>query len=202
MGTQESSRRSCRSAYRADEGWRLNFCGLVWPRCAACKQRDACDKWLHRRRTPSQERDETHPMDISGTQQFTSSPQTVWDALHNSAILQSSIPGAQDVSWQGESALTLTIALPSVGPIGGTARAVTAQATENTPPSHMKLSLNRGPVAATATVDLAPNGSGTSLTYNANASLSGPLGMFEGAVKPVVEGQLKQFFTKFQQQVG
>jgi len=141
-------------------------------------------------------------MDISGTQQFTSSPQAVWDAFHNASILQSSIPGAQDVSWQGESALTLTISLPSVGPIGGTARAVTAQVVENTPPSHMKMTLNRGPVAATATVDLAPNGSGTSLTYNAHAALSGPMGLFDGAAKPIVEGQLKQFFTKFQQQVG
>jgi len=141
-------------------------------------------------------------MDISGTQQFTSSPQTVWDALHNASTLQNCIPGAQDVSWQGDTALTLTISLPSIGPIGGTARAVTAQVVENTPPSHMKISLNRGPVAATATVDLAASGSGTALSYSANASLSGAMGMLEGAVKPVVEGQLKQFFTKFQQQVG
>ncbi|HUY79516.1 MAG TPA: SRPBCC family protein [Ktedonobacterales bacterium] len=141
-------------------------------------------------------------MDISGTQQFTSSPQAVWDAFHNASILQSSIPGAQDVSWQGESALTLTIALPSVGPIGGTARAVTAQVVENTPPSHMKMTLNRGPVTATATVDLAPNGSGTALTYNAHAALSGPMGMADGLAKPIVEGQLKQFFANFQKQVG
>ena len=141
-------------------------------------------------------------MDISGTQQFTSSPQAVWDAFHNASVLQSSIPGAQDVSWQGESALTLTISLPSVGPIGGTARAVTAQVVENTPPSHMKLTLNRGPVSADATVDLAPNGSGTTLTYAAHASLSGPLALFDGAAKPIVEGQLKQFFANFQKQVG
>ncbi len=141
-------------------------------------------------------------MDISGNQQFTSSPQTVWDALHNASTLQNCIPGAQDVSWQGDTALTLTISLPSIGPIGGTARAVTAQVVENTPPSHMKISLNRGPVAATATVDLAPSGSGTALTYSANATLSGAMCLLEGAVKPMVEGQLKQFFTKFQQQVG
>ena len=141
-------------------------------------------------------------MDISGTQQFTSSPQTVWDALHNSATLQSCIPGAQSVAWQGDNLLNATINMPGVGPIGGGTRTLAIQATESNPPSHLKFEIARGPVTANAVVDLAANGSGTTLTYTAHATLSGALGLADGLAKPMVENGLNQFFSKLQQQVG
>ena len=142
-------------------------------------------------------------MDISGKQQFSSSPQTVWDALHNSATLQSCIPGAESVAWQGDSVLNATINMPSVGPIGGGTRTLAIQATESTPPNHLRFEIARGPVTANAVVDLASDGgSGTNLAYTAHASLSGPLGLADGLAKPMVENGLNQFFSKLKQQVG
>ncbi len=137
-------------------------------------------------------------MELNGVQSFSSAPQTVWDALHNPSALQTAASVA-DVKWS-DSAVTATVTLPSIaGPFAGT-RTVQGQVSENTPPSHMKITLNRGPVNATATIDLAAEGTGTKLTYSVNAAVSGPMGpMVETMGKPLIEGQLKQFFEKLAQ---
>lgn len=140
-------------------------------------------------------------MEIKGTYHFTAAPQAVWDALHNSSILQN-VSGAQSVAWEGESAINATVNLPSMGPIGGGVRSFQVQVPEHTAPNHMKIALNRGPVNATATADLAPDASGTLLTYNSNIQISGPLAPFAGMAQPMVEGQLKQFLDKLNQQVS
>lgn len=137
-------------------------------------------------------------MELSGAQSFSSAPQNVWDALHNPSTLQNAA-GVANVQWT-DSAVTATVTLPSIaGPFAGT-RTVQGEVSENTPPNHMKITLNRGPVNATATIDLAAEGAGTKLTYLVNAAVSGPMGpMVETMGKPLIEGQLKQFFDKLAQ---
>jgi carbon monoxide dehydrogenase subunit G len=138
-------------------------------------------------------------MDINGTHRFAASPQRVWDALHNSSTMQSCIPGAQQASWQGDS-LVINGGI-SMGPVNRSGT-ITIQASEQQSPSHMKLSISRASVSATATVDLAPDGSGTLATYNAHADLSGALAAAGMVAKPIVEGQLKQFFSCLDSKVG
>lgn len=137
-------------------------------------------------------------MELSGSQNFSASPQAVWDALHNPTVLQSAA-GLQNVQWSDNS-VTATVTLPNLGPISGT-RTVTVSVDENSAPSHMKFSLSRSVLTANGTVDIAPNGSGSTLTYNAVATVTGPLAAFEGMAKPMVQGQLNQFFGKFAQLV-
>jgi len=136
-------------------------------------------------------------MELSGAQSFSAAPQAVWDALHNPAMFQDA-PGVSNVAWT-DSAVTATVTLPSIaGPLAGT-RTVQGQVSENTPPSHMKISLNRGPVNASATIDLAAEGAGTKLTYAVSAAVSGPIGPMAEMSKPLIEGQIKQFFAKLAQ---
>ncbi len=137
-------------------------------------------------------------MELSGAQSFSAAPQSVWDALHNPSTLQNTA-GVATVQWT-DSAVTATVTLPSIaGPFAGP-RTVQGQVTENTPPNHMKVTVNRGPVNATATIDLAAEGTGTKLTYAINAAVSGPMGpMVETMGKPIIEGQVKQFFEKLAQ---
>lgn len=135
-------------------------------------------------------------MELSGSQNFTASPQAVWDALHNASVVQTA-SGLQNVQW-GANSVTATVNLPSIGPISGP-KTVTVSVDESAAPSHMKFSLNRSVLSATGTVDIAPNGSGSTLTYNATANISGPLGAMEGMVKPMAQNQLNQFFAKFAQ---
>lgn len=135
-------------------------------------------------------------MELSGSQNFSASPQAVWDALHNPSVLQSAA-GLQNVQW-ADNSVTATVTLPNLGPISGT-RVVTVAVNESSAPSHMAFSLNRSIVTANGTVDIAPNGSGSTLTYNAAATVSGPLAAFEGMAKPMVQSQVNQFFAKFAQ---
>lgn len=137
-------------------------------------------------------------MELSGSQNFSASPQAVWDALHNPSVLQNAA-GLQNVQWTDNS-VTATVTLPNLGPISGT-RVVTVSVDESSAPSHLKFSLSRSVLTANGTVEIAPNGSGSTLTYNAAASVSGPLAAFEGMAKPMVQNQLSQFFTKFAQLV-
>lgn len=138
-------------------------------------------------------------MELSGAQSFSAAPQAVWDALHNPATFQDAA-GVSNVAWT-DSAVTATVTLPSIaGPLAGT-RTVQGQVSENTPPSHMKISLNRGPVNASATIDLAAEGAGTKLTYAVSAAVSGPIGPMAEMSKPLIEGQIKQFFAKLAQSI-
>lgn len=132
-------------------------------------------------------------MELSGSHNFSASPQAVWDALHNPSVLQSAA-GLQNVQWTDNS-VTATATLPNLGPIGGT-RTVTVAVDESTAPSHMKLSLNRSIINAGGTVDIAPNGAGSTLTYNVSGTVSGPMAAFEGMAKPMVQSQINQFFAK------
>jgi carbon monoxide dehydrogenase subunit G len=136
-------------------------------------------------------------MELSGAQSFSAAPQAVWDALHNPSTLQNAA-GVANVQWT-DSAVTATITLPAIaGPLAGT-RTLQGQVSENTPPSHMKISLSRGPVNAAATIDLAAEGAGTKLTYAVSAAVSGPLAPMAEMSKPLIEGQLNQFFAKLAQ---
>lgn len=140
-------------------------------------------------------------MEIKGTYHFNAAPQAVWAGLHNATILQNA-SGAQSVSWQGENAVTATVNLPSLGPISGGARTVTVQVPESTAPSHMALAFSRGPVNATGSVDLAPDGAGTLMTYTTDIQVSGPLAPFVGMAQPMVSGQVKQILDKLNQQIS
>ena len=138
-------------------------------------------------------------MDINGTQRFNSAPQQVWDALHNSAVLQGCVPGASSVTWEAGS-IVINGAL-SVGPVNrsGSAR---IQVSEEQPPRHMKLNIQRASVNATATIDLAADGPGTTLTYNAHADLGGALAAAAMMARPIVDSQLKQFFSCLASKLG
>jgi uncharacterized protein len=143
-------------------------------------------------------------MDLKGTHKFTAAPQAVWDALHNDALMKSCIPGAEEVTWNGDTSVKLRINI-SVGPFSG-GGGITGQVSENTPPSHMKIAFSRqGPnssATGTITIDLAPDGTGTLLTYSGNASLGGAAAVLDNPLtRPMVEGQLNQVFKRLDSQV-
>jgi carbon monoxide dehydrogenase subunit G len=134
-------------------------------------------------------------MDLNGTQKFAAPPQTVWNALHDDTILKNSIPAAESIAWQGDSAVTVS---GGVGPIKGT---LTAQVVEQTPPSHMKFAVNRTQVNGTLTVDLAPDGAGTLLTYSGTVNGSGAVGAGLAMAQGLIKGQVDQFFSRLEGQI-
>jgi carbon monoxide dehydrogenase subunit G len=138
-------------------------------------------------------------MDLKGSQKFNANPQAVWDALHNAALVQSVMPGAQQLEWKGDSAVEIAGNL-ELGPIKQAVRG-TISVVESNPPSHMKLSVARSGINAEAMFDLAPDGSGTLLTYDAHAQLSGALAAAEMA-KPIVQSQFNGFFSRLSEKIG
>jgi carbon monoxide dehydrogenase subunit G len=134
-------------------------------------------------------------MELNGTQKFAAPPQAVWNALHTDATVNSCLPGGNTVSWHGDSALTLNI---SVGPVKGSP---TVSVVEQSAPGHMKFALKRDNGSGELTVDLAPDGAGTNLTYSGSVQASGPLSVGLGLVQGMIRGQVEQFFSRLQEQV-
>lgn len=144
-------------------------------------------------------------MELNGTRNLTASPQAVWNVMHNSAALQAAIPGAEEIAWQGDSAVSVRIKV-ELGPVNRTF-SLLAQVVEQAAPNHIKFSINRQGVSnrvqGDLTVDLAPNGSGTALTYAGTAHLEGPLAMLDNPLtRPLVQRQIDQFFDNMARQIG
>ena len=129
-------------------------------------------------------------MDINGTQQFNAAPQQVWAALHDSATLQGCAAGGTTIAWASNN-LVITGTVPVINKTG----TITVQVSDEQAPNHMRLSVSRANVNATADLNLAPSGSGATLTYTAHADLSGPFSAVSIVAKPIVDSQLKQFFA-------
>jgi carbon monoxide dehydrogenase subunit G len=140
-------------------------------------------------------------MDINGTHRFAANRQAVWDALHNSALVTKCIPGAESVTWQGDSAVSARVTI-GVGPITGT-YVGTAQVTQQQAPSLLKLAINRNLIQAEATINLSDDGAGTIVAYAATAKLNGTLAIADNPItKQMAQGALGQFFKQFEQQLA
>lgn len=143
-------------------------------------------------------------MELKGSQDFSASPQAVWDALHNADVLKQAMAGAEEVRWDGNTLVARVNV--GIGPVKGTYGAQ-AQETESSAPSHMKLSFNRqgsnNTVNGDATIDLAPNGSGTTVNYAVNAALGGPIAALDNPLtRPLVDRGISQFFASLAQKVS
>jgi carbon monoxide dehydrogenase subunit G len=145
-------------------------------------------------------REYDYTMELSGTHRFAASRQVVWDALHNSAVLQKCIPGAEEVAWQGESAIRARVRL-GLGPINGSYGGQ-VDVLEHTAPSHLKVALKRSIIDATATVDLTDEGTGALATYFGTAVLGGGLSALDNILgRQMAQGALGQFFKNFEQAI-
>ena len=134
-------------------------------------------------------------MEIKGTHKFAASPQAVWDALHDSTVLQNCMPGGNSAQWQGTDAIAATV---GIGPIKGS---TVAKVTEQTPPSHMKVEARGGGVTASLTVDLATDGPGTVVNYSAVAEGSAAASAGLAIAKPAIDSGIGTFFGKLETQI-
>jgi carbon monoxide dehydrogenase subunit G len=143
-------------------------------------------------------------MELRGTRTYQASPQAVWDALHNADALKASIPGATFVDWPESNKIVLQVEV-GIGPVKGAGWAE-ARVVESTAPSTMKLEINRqgdhNKVTGALVVDLAPNGTGTQVSYSGSAVLGGPIALLDNPLtRPLVDQALDQFFSRLASQV-
>jgi uncharacterized protein len=142
-------------------------------------------------------------MDFSGSQKFNAPPQQVWNALMNPTVLKECIPGAQDVSISGNQInIIVNVSLPLLSGAFNLGATIEQQ----TPPTHAVLAVDRsgsyGSLKGNVTIDLAPEGAGTNLTYNAHLDLGGKIGMADNMIgKGAAQSGLNTFFKNLETKV-
>jgi carbon monoxide dehydrogenase subunit G len=116
-------------------------------------------------------------MKVSGQHAFRASRAQVWDALNDPAILAATLPGARRLEPTGEDeyALTVDVGVGSVrGTYEGTFALTDKQAGER---CTVKASASGRPGAVTAVAQmrLSDDGDGARMSYEADATVTGPL---------------------------
>lgn len=136
-------------------------------------------------------------MKISGTASLAADPLKVWDAIHDPAVLARSLPGCDRLVEIGPNhyAMTVTAGVAAIkGSYDGEVRLLNPQHPES---FTMKASGSGTPgtVAADVDVRVAPSeDGGTRVTYEADATVGGPIG---GVGQRMLSGVTKKMAGQF-----
>jgi uncharacterized protein len=140
-------------------------------------------------------------MKITGEQTIAAKPEQVWKALNDPEVLRQSIPGCKSLEKSGDNAFKATIET-KVGPIKAVFNG-DLQLSDLDPPNGYTLSGrgsagSMGNAKGSARVRLVANGSGTKLTYDVDADVTGK---FAQLGSRLIQGTAillaEQFFTRF-----
>jgi uncharacterized protein len=116
-------------------------------------------------------------MKVSGEHAFRASRRQVWDALQDPEILAATLPGARKLEPTGPDEYAITVDV-GVGSVKGTYEGTFAL-TEKVEPEaclvRASASGRPGSVTTEARMRLADDGDGSHLTYEADATVTGPL---------------------------
>lgn len=142
-------------------------------------------------------------MELTGTHELNQPPEVVWAALFDPAMLRNAIPGCEQLDQTGENAFSATVKL-KIGPVSARFKG-DVELSEMVPPRSCLLSgKGSGGIAGfakgAARVELLPQGTGTMLTYTADAALGGKLASLGGRLIQSTANKLaNEFFTAFGQ---
>ncbi|MFC7486509.1 SRPBCC family protein [Knoellia sp. CPCC 206453] len=118
-------------------------------------------------------------MKISGTATMAASPEQVWQAVHDPAALERSIPGCESLRELSPGRYAMTV-MAGVAAIKGSYDGEVAISDINEPDRFtMKADGAGAPGTISTTVDVtlvAADGGGTTITYEADALVGGPIG--------------------------
>ena len=137
-------------------------------------------------------------MNLDGSAVLAATPERVWSALTDPAVLARTIPGCQSLEASGEDSYTMTVSA-GVGAVRGT-YAGKVRLTDMRPHAsyvmHASGSGGPGSVRATVQVNLHPDGETTQLTYSADAVVGGAVaGVGQRMITGVAKRMAGQFFS-------
>ena len=137
-------------------------------------------------------------MNLDGSAVLHASPEEVWTALTDPAVLARTIPGCLSLERVGEDSYRMDV-LVGVGAVKGTYAGEVHLTDHERPKSYVMHASGAGApgqVRATVTIELSPNGDGTTLTYSADAVVGGPVaGVGQRMITGVAKRMAAQFFT-------
>ena len=145
-------------------------------------------------------------MDLNGAFTLTASPEKVWDALNDPAVLQRCIPGCESLTQTGDNELEAKMSA-KIGPVK--ARFETALTLSDIDPPHAYTLSGQGKGGAagfakgSARIELTPVDDGTELTYVVEMQVGGKLAqigsrLVSGAARKIAD----QFFTAFNEEMS
>jgi uncharacterized protein len=138
-------------------------------------------------------------VNLDGSAVLHGSPEAVWAALTDPAVLARTIPGCLALERVGEDSYRMDVSV-GVGAVKGTYAGEVHLTDQERPKSYVMHASGAGApgqVRATVTIELAPDGdSATVLTYSADAVVGGPVaGVGQRMITGVAKRLAAQFFT-------
>ncbi len=138
-------------------------------------------------------------MNLDGSAVLHGSPDDVWRALTDPAVLARTIPGCLALERVGEDSYRMDVSV-GVGAVKGTYAGEVHLTDQERPKSYVMHASGAGApgqVRATVTIELTPDGdSATVLTYSADAVVGGPVaGVGQRMITGVAKRMAAQFFT-------
>ncbi len=144
-------------------------------------------------------------MKITGTSTLDAPVEQVWEAILDPAVLAVCIPGCSSLTTVGTDRYAMTVTA-GVAAVKGTYDGEVALADLE---EHAGLTLRARGAGAPGTIDadvkvrFAPNGGGTEVTYDANASVGGAIGgVGQRMLSGVTKKMAGEFFTALDQHIA
>ena len=136
-------------------------------------------------------------MNLDGSAVLHADPERVWSVITDPAVLARTIPGCLSLEQVGEDSYRMNVSV-GVGAIRGTYAGEVHLTDQQRPLSYVLHASGAGApgqVRATVTINLEPNGEGTTLTYSADAVVGGPVaGVGQRMMTGVAKRMAGQFF--------
>jgi uncharacterized protein len=137
-------------------------------------------------------------VNLDGSAVLHAEPERVWSVITDPAVLARTIPGCESLEQVGDDEYKMNVSV-GVGAIRGTYAGDVRLSDKDLPKSYVMHASGAGApgqVRATVTINLEPNGEGTTLTYSADAVVGGPVaGVGQRMMTGVAKRMAGQFFT-------
>ena len=144
-------------------------------------------------------------MKLEGTKELDASRETVWAVLNDPAQMAGLMPGVEGFDVKDDRNWTAKVKVP-LG-LGGLRLTVDFEKIEEREPEYAQLKAKGNGVGAimnmTTEFRLAENSGATSMTWNADVRIAGPVGsMGQRVLQPIVNQQVKNVLEALDKQVA
>jgi carbon monoxide dehydrogenase subunit G len=141
---------------------------------------------------------------VAGQRSFAAPRDAVWRVLNDPAAMAATMPGVQSFDVHDESHWRANVKIPlGLGTLGMT---MDMEKLEVREPEHARLAIKGNGVSAilsmSTSFDLSDDGGGTTMDWEADVHIAGPVGsMGQRVLQPIVNQQVQQVLTALDEQV-
>ena len=144
-------------------------------------------------------------MKVEGTRELAAPRTTVWEVLNDPAQMAKLMPGVESFEVQDDRHWTANVKIP-LG-LGGLRMAMNFDKVEEREPEYAKLVAKGTGVGAMLNMEtqfhLSESGDGTSMRWEADVRIAGPVGsMGQRVLQPIVNQQVGNVLTALERQVA